>query len=294
MFRGTGTALITPFRGGAFDEAGYRSFIDFQIEGGVDALIVLGTTGEAPSVTDEERARIISCAVSHSKGRVPVIVGTGSNSTAHTISMSVQAQDLGADGVLVVTPYYNKPTQEGLYLHFKAVARSISIPIVLYNVPGRTGCNILPETVARLLDVPNIVGIKEASGDMAQVDQLIRLVKPLRPDFMVYSGNDDQAFHLVCSGGDGIISVLSNAAPREMSFMVDRILAGDLEEARDEHLRLFPLMKGLFVESNPIPVKYAVAKLGYCTEEIRLPLTPASQSTKDRVDRDLKDLGITG
>lgn len=293
MFRGTGTALITPFNEGAFDEAAYRRFIDFQIEGGVDALIVLGTTGEAPSVTEEERARIISCAVSHVNGRVPVIVGTGSNSTTHSVSMSLQAQELGADGVLVVTPYYNKPTQEGLHLHFKAVAQALSIPVIVYNVPGRTGCNILPETVAKLLDVPNIVGIKEASGDMAQVDQLIRLVKPVRPDFMVYSGNDDQAFHLVCSGGDGIISVLSNVAPREMSFMVDRILAGELDDAREEHLRLFPLMKGLFVESNPIPVKYAVARLGYCTEEIRLPLTTASQSTKDRVDRDMRELGIT-
>lgn len=294
MFRGTGTALITPFRDGAFDEAAYRKFIDFQIEGGVDALIVLGTTGESPSVTEEERGQIISCAVSQANGRVPIIAGTGSNSTAHSISMSLKAQELGADGVLVVTPYYNKPTQEGLLLHFKAVAEALSIPLIVYNVPGRTGCNILPETVVRLLDVPNIVGIKEASGDMAQVDQLIRLAKPIRQDFMVYSGNDDQAFHLVCSGGDGIISVLSNVAPREMSFMVDRILAGELNEARDEHLRLFPLMKGLFVESNPIPVKYGTARLGYCTEEIRLPLTRASQSTKDRVDRDMRDLGLMG
>lgn len=292
MFRGTGTALITPFRDGSFDEAAYRKFIDFQIDGGVDSLIVLGTTGEAPAVTEQERIDIISCAVSHVNGRVPVIVGTGSNATPSTISMSLQAQELGADSVLVVTPYYNKPTQEGLYLHFKAVAQALSIPIIVYNVPGRTGGNILPETIARLLDIKNIAGVKEASGDMAQVDQLIRLVKPVRPDFKVYSGNDDQAFHLVCSGGDGIISVLSNVAPREMSFMVDRILAGDLEDAREEHLRLFPLMKGLFVESNPIPVKYGVARLGYCTEEIRLPLVPASKSTRERVDRDMDGLGI--
>ncbi len=292
MFRGTGTALVTPFKNGFFDEEAFRGFIDFQIDGGVDALIVLGTTGESPSVTEEEREKIVSCAVSHADGRVPVIVGTGSNSTAHAVSSSVKAQSMGADGVLVVTPYYNKPTQEGLYRHFKAVAEAVSIPVIIYNVPGRTGCNILPDTVIRLSAIENVAGIKEASGDMAQVDDLIRRVKPERPDFMVYSGNDDQAFHLICSGGDGVISVLSNVAPRETSFMIDRILAGDLDEARAEHMRLFPLMKSLFVETNPIPVKYGVSRLGLCSEEIRLPLVTASQSTRQRVDGDMERIGI--
>lgn len=292
MFRGTGTALVTPFRDGAFDEKAYRRLIDSQIEGGVTGLIVLGTTGESPAVEESERERIIKCAVSQAEGKAQVIVGTGSNSTAHAAESSLRAQDLGAQGVLVVTPYYNKPTQEGLFCHYQAVAEAISVPMIIYNVPGRTGCNILPETILRLSQLDNVAAVKEASGDMAQVDDLIRRIKPRRPGFMVYSGNDDQAFHLVCSGGDGVISVLSNVAPGETSSMISKALSGDLEGARADHLRLFPLMKSLFAETNPIPVKYAVSRLGLCTGEIRLPLVPASRTTMDRVERDMKDLGL--
>lgn len=292
MFRGTGTALVTPFAEGRFDEESFRRFIDFQVEGGVEALIVLGTTGEAPSVSEEERTEIISCAVATAAGRVPVIVGTGSNSTDHAVSSSLRAQDLGADGVLVVTPYYNKPTQEGLYRHFREVAKAISIPMVIYNVPGRTGCNIHPDTVLRLADLENVAGIKEASGDMAQVDDLIRRVKKVRSEFKVYSGNDDQAFHLVCSGGDGVISVLSNVVPRETSTMIRSALDEDLSAARKAHLKLFPMMKGLFVETNPIPVKYAVARIGYCSQEIRLPLVPLSEKARDGLDCLMDELGL--
>lgn len=292
MFRGTGTALVTPFISDKVDYEKFESFINFQIDSGVDSLIVLGTTGEAPSITSEERDEMISFAVRVVRGRVPVIVGTGSNSTSHTIELCQKAEKLGADGLLVVAPYYNKPVQEGLYRHFKAVAESVKTPIILYNVPGRTGCNISPDTVLRLAEIGNIAGVKEASGDMSQVDDIIRRVKTIRPDFKVYSGNDDQAFHLICSGGDGVISVLSNVAPSQMVSMVNAAIDGDMAGARKEHMKLFPLMKGLFVETNPIPVKYAVSRIGYSSQEIRLPLVPASESTRITVDHCMSDLDI--
>ena len=255
MFGGTGTAVVTPFKEGGVDFESFGRFLNWQIEGGVEFLVVLGTTGESPTVTADERAEIITFAVRTAAGRVPVVIGTGSNSTAGAVALSQQAEALGADGVLVVTPYYNKPTQEGLYQHFKAVAAAIKIPLIVYNVPGRTGTNILPETVHRLSRLLNVAGIKEAAGDVAQIDTLVRLIKKDRPDFAILSGNDDQAFHLVTSGGDGVISVLSNVMPRETSDMIRLALAGEVEKARELHHRMFPLMKNLFMESNPIPVK---------------------------------------
>ncbi len=271
MFGGTGTAVVTPFKEGGVDFESFGRFLNWQIEGGVEFLVVLGTTGESPTVTADERAEIITFAVRTAAGRVPVVIGTGSNSTAGAVALSQQAEALGADGVLVVTPYYNKPTQEGLYQHFKAVAAAIKIPLIVYNVPGRTGTNILPETVHRLSRLLNVAGIKEAAGDVAQIDTLVRLIKKDRPDFAILSGNDDQAFHLVNSGGDGVISVLSNVMPRETSDMIRLALAGEVEKARELHHRMFPLMKNLFMESNPIPVKYAVNRLGLCRNELRLP-----------------------
>ncbi|HRX27234.1 MAG TPA: 4-hydroxy-tetrahydrodipicolinate synthase, partial [Aminivibrio sp.] len=226
MFGGTGTAVVTPFKEGGVDFESFGRFLNWQIEGGVEFLVVLGTTGESPTVTADERAEIITFAVRTAAGRVPVVIGTGSNSTAGAVALSQQAEALGADGVLVVTPYYNKPTQEGLYQHFKAVAAAIKIPLIVYNVPGRTGTNILPETVHRLSRLLNVAGIKEAAGDVAQIDTLVRLIKKDRPDFAILSGNDDQAFHLVNSGGDGVISVLSNVMPRETSDMIRLALAG--------------------------------------------------------------------
>lgn len=292
MFRGTGTALITPFCDGAVDYKALEGLIERQISDGVDALIVLGTTAEAATLSPQERDEVTVFAVKQVAGRVPVILGTGSNCTNHSIDQSRRAEELGADGVLVVTPYYNKPTQEGLFQHFKAVAEAVKIPVVLYNVPGRTGCNMLPETVLRLAAIPNIVALKEASGDQYQCDSLIRRLKMVRPDFRVYSGNDDQAFHMVCSGGDGVISVLSNLLPDEMSQLMNMALHGDLAAARERHLRLLPLSKSLFVESNPIPAKYAVARLGLCRDEMRLPLVPASASTRELVDADLFELDV--
>ena len=293
MFGGTGTAVVTPFKEGGVDFESFGRFLNWQIENGVEFLVVLGTTGESPTVTAAERAEIITFAVKAAAGRVPVVIGTGTNSTASTIALSQQAEGLGADGVLVVTPYYNKPTQEGLYQHFKAVAAAIKIPLIVYNVPGRTGTNILPETVHRLSRLLNVAGIKEAAGDVAQIDTLVRLIKKDRPDFAILSGNDDQAFHLVNSGGDGVISVLSNVMPRETSDMIRLALAGEVEKARELHHRMFPLMKNLFMESNPIPVKYAVNRLGLCRNELRLPLVPATEKCMAVIDESLKECGVS-
>ncbi|MDR1740798.1 MAG: 4-hydroxy-tetrahydrodipicolinate synthase [Synergistaceae bacterium] len=298
--RGTGTALITPFTKNGIDYERFRKLLDWQIDERVEFLVVLGTTGESPTVTSEERKEIVRMAVKRVNGRVPVVVGTGGNSTPHAVEESRRAEALGADAVLVVTPYYNKPTQEGLYRHFKAVASSVSIPVVLYNVPGRTGVNLLPDTVLRLAEIDNIIALKEASGNQAQVDETIRrLLRRVRRDFFVLSGNDDQAFHLVNAGGHGVISVLSNVAPRETSDMIRACLAGDVTKARELHLRLFPLMKSLFMETSPAPIKYAVSKLGganspsFCENHLRLPLVEASEQCAAQIDHDMKEcLGI--
>ncbi len=292
IFKGTGTALVTPFTETGIDYESYGRFIDWQIDSKVEFLVVLGTTGESPTVKSAERSEMIRFAVARAKGRVPVVIGTGSNDTEHSIANSQEAEKLGANGVLVVTPYYNKPSQEGLFQHFKAVAQSISLPVIPYNVPGRTGVNLLPETLVRLAAVKNIVAVKEASGNQAQVDETIRRLSSVRPDFSVLSGNDDQAFHLVNAGGHGVISVLSNIAPRQTSDMVRAALAGNIAEARTLHMRLFPLMKNLFMETNPMPVKYGVSRLGYCKNTLRLPLVECSDKCKAQIDADMKEAGL--
>ncbi|MGB4026761.1 MAG: 4-hydroxy-tetrahydrodipicolinate synthase [Acetomicrobium sp.] len=293
MFRGTGTALITPFKKGRVDFESLERLVEFQIRNGVDFLVVLGTTGEATTISSTEKRKIIRFFVERVARRIPIVVGTGSNCTQTTVELSQVALSLGADAVLIVTPYYNKPPQDGLYEHYRTVASRLgSGQIIIYNVPGRTGVNILPETVIRLAEIPNIVGIKEASGNQAQVDALIKNVKRTRQDFAVLSGNDDQAFHLVNAGGDGVISVLSNVAPKETSDMIRYTLQGKTEEARRLHLQLFPLMKGLFCETNPIPVKYAASKLGLCRNELRLPLIPASPKAMAEVDGAMEEGGI--
>lgn len=293
MFRGTGTAVITPFSGGGVDYESFGRLLNWQIESGVEFLVVLGTTGESPTVTGEEREEIIKFALETVSGRVPVVVGTATNDTASTVALCRQAEELGVDGLLVVTPYYNRPTQEGLYQHYKAVSDAVNVPVIIYNVPGRTGCNLLPETAARLSALPHMAGIKEAAGDMFQVDMLVKLIKKDRPDFVILSGNDDQAFHLVNSGGDGVISVLSNMMPKETSDMVRLALAGDTAGARALHQRMLPLMKNLFVEANPIPVKYCVNRLGYCENELRLPLVPASESCAALMEETMKECGVS-
>ena len=293
MFKGTGTALITPFNSEGIDYNNFGRLIDWQIDQKVEFLVVLGTTGESPAVSEPEREEIVRFSVSYVKGRVPVVIGTGGNNTQHAIESSRQAEKLGADGILVVTPYYNKPSQEGLYRHFKTVAESVNVPVILYNVPGRTGVNMLPDTVVRLSEVRNIVAVKEASGNQAQVDETIRKLRRARGEFLVLSGNDDQAFHLINAGGHGVISVLSNIAPKETSDMVRAALAGHVIEAREMHMRLFPLMKNLFMETSPMPVKYAVSKLGYCENRLRLPLVEASDNCMSQINGDMKEcLGV--
>ncbi|GHS95565.1 4-hydroxy-tetrahydrodipicolinate synthase [Synergistales bacterium] len=291
-FKGTGTALITPFTADGIDYNNFGRLIEWQIEKKVEFLVVLGTTGESPAVSEAERDEIIRFSLSAVKGRVPVVIGTGGNNTNHAIESSRNAEASGADGVLVVTPYYNKPSQEGLFRHFKAVAESINIPVILYNVPGRTGVNMLPDTVARLASVDNIVAVKEASGNQAQVDETIRKVRGVRSDFLILSGNDDQAFHLINAGGHGLVSVLSNIAPLETSDMVRAALSGYVGRARELHMKLFPLMKNLFMETSPMPVKYAASKLGYCENRLRLPLVEASEKCMAQIDADMKECGV--
>ena len=293
MFKGTGTALVTPFAKDGVDFTNLGRLIDWQIDQKVEFLVVLETTGESPAVSDSEREEVIRFAVSHVNGRVPVVAGTGDSNTQRTVEGSLQAEKLGADGVLVVTPYYNKPSQEGLYRHFKVIAESVNVPIIIYNAPGRTGVNLLPDTVVRIAESRNVVALKEASGNQAQVDETIRKLRRTRGDFLVLSGNDDQAFHLVNAGGHGSISVLSNIAPKEMSDMVRAALAGRVAEARELHLKLFPLMKNLFMETDPMPVKYGVSKLGYCENRLRLPLVEASENCMAQINSDMKEcLGV--
>ena len=291
-FRGTGTALVTPFTDSGIDYDGFGRLIDWQIESGVEFLVVLGTTGESPVVSEAEREEMVSFAVKRVADRVPVVVGTGGNDTGHAVRSSQAAKALGADAVLVVTPYYNKPSQEGLFRHFRTVAEAAGVPVILYNVPGRTGVNLLPDTVVRLAGIEGIVALKDASGSQAQVDETLRRLRTVRPDFSVLSGNDDQAFHLVNAGGQGVVSVLSNIAPRETSDMIRAALDGRVAEARELHLRLFPLMKNLFMETSPMPVKYAVSRLGFCRNTLRLPLVECSEACRVQIDKDMKECGL--
>lgn len=291
-FTGTGTALVTPFCERGIDYEAMGELIKRQVEGGVDFLVVLGTTGEAPSISRQERRKLIEFVIRAVSGAVPVVIGTGGNDTASAVELCTEAGLLGANGALVVTPYYNKPTQEGLFRHYEAIVREASLPVIAYNVPGRTGVNLLPETVERLAGLEGMAGVKEASGNLGQVDEIIARVRELRPDFRVLSGNDDQTFHIVNSGGHGVISVLSNVAPKETSQMVSLAMEGRVASARDEHLRLLPLIRSLFAETNPIPVKYAMSRLGLCESRMRLPLVEASPECMKRVDAELVACGL--
>ncbi len=293
LFAGTGTALATPFEEGRVDYTAMGRLIDWQIDQGIDFLVVLGTTGEAPAVSEVERQGVISFAVERAAGRVPVVVGTGGNNTDHSIHNCLEARALGAQGVLIVTPYYNKPTQEGLFRHYETIARKVDLPIVLYNVPGRTGVNLLPETAVRLAAIPNIVALKEASGNLMQAEEVITALHATRPDFAVLSGNDDQAFHMVNSGGHGVISVLSNITPARTARMISQARAGNVEEARAIHHELLPLMRSLFMETNPMPVKYALSRLGFCENRMRLPLVEASPACMRQIDIDLARCNVT-
>jgi 4-hydroxy-tetrahydrodipicolinate synthase len=292
MFTGVITALVTPLRGDAVDEEALRHLVDEQIAGGVDGLVPVGTTGESPTLTNEEHLRVIQLVVEAAKKRVPVIAGTGSNSTRETIEMSVAARKVGADGLLLVTPYYNRPGQEHLYRHFKAVVEAAPLPSVLYNVPGRTACDLLPETIARLAQLPQVVGVKEATGSALRASQVLAQLGSKNDQVAVLSGDDATAFPLFALGARGVISVVSNVAPKLMSAMWDAAAAGDWKKARELHYRLLPLGEGLFVEANPIPVKTALAMMGRIAEEIRPPLYPLAAQYRDKLQAQLKELGL--
>ena len=291
MFTGVITALVTPFRNGVVDEEALRRLVDEQIGAGIDGLVPVGTTGESPTLDHEEHLRVVQIVIEQTRKRVPIIAGTGGNSTREAIELSKEAKRLGADGMLQVTPYYNKPTQDGLYRHFKAIIEAAPLPTVVYNVPGRTGCDLLPETVARLCDIKEVVAIKEATGNLQRASQIIARVGER---LVVLSGDDATAFPLFAVGARGVISVVSNVAPAEFAGMWDAFAAGDLARARELHYRCFPLSEGLFIEANPIPVKSALAMMGKIADEIRPPLYPLSGANKEKVHKILLDLGLVG
>ena len=281
LWTGCGTALVTPFtRDGAVDEAGVRRLARRQIDAGMHFLVPCGTTGESPTLSEEERLRVVALVVEEAAGRVPVLAGAGGYDTREVIHTAQKMKRLGAAGILSVTPYYNKPTQEGLFQHYSAIAGEVGLPIVVYNVPGRTGCNVEVATLARLSQVPNIAGVKEASGNVSQMCEICRAVPD---DFVVLSGDDALTLPLMAIGGHGIISVIGNEAPREMSRMVELAESGDFAGARAIHRQLMPLMSANFVESNPIPVKAAMAAMGLLQEIYRLPMVPPSDASRRRI-----------
>ena len=276
LFRGVAPALVTPFTADdEIDEDAFRGLIQRQIDGGVSGLVVLGTTGENPTITDAERRRLVDIAVETADGRVPVIIGTGTNNTDQSVAYSEAAAEAGADGVLVVGPYYNKPSQAGFRGHVEAIADETDTPIILYNVPGRTSFNIAPETALQLgEEVPQVVGVKEASGDIDQISEIL-LHRP--DDFAVYSGDDAMTLPLLALGADGVVSVISNALPERISTMVDDGLEGDLAAAREQHFDLLPAMQACFLETNPVPIKEVCGTLGWMEPHVRLPLEPLDE-----------------
>jgi len=290
MFTGTGTALVTPFRAdGSLDEPTLRRLVQRQIDAGIDFLVPCGTTGESPTLTHKEHLRVVEITVELAKGKVPVLAGAGGYNTAEVISVARELTDLGADGILSVTPYYNKPTQEGLFQHYRAIAEAISLPIILYSVQGRTGVNIEPGTVKRLAGIENIIGIKEASGN---VSQMAAILSAVADDFIVLSGDDAITLPLIALGGRGVISVVSNEIPREMSQLTRLALQGDYPAAREIHRRFHPLMEINFVESNPIPVKAALAEMGLLKPVWRLPLVPPKAENRARIRAVLESLEL--
>jgi 4-hydroxy-tetrahydrodipicolinate synthase len=289
MFKGSMVAIVTPFRNGKVDEKAFGDLIEFHIKNGTDAIVPCGTTGESATLSHEEHQRVVELTVNAVNKRVPVIAGAGSNSTEETLELTKFAKKAGADAVLLITPYYNKPTQEGLYRHFKLAAETVDVPIILYNVPGRTGVNMLPPTVARLREVKNIIGIKEATGDLKQISEVIRLCGR---DFAVLSGDDFTNLPILSIGGVGSISVTANVAPADCAAMFDAFFSGKTDEALRLHYKLEPLHNAMFIETNPIPAKTALALMGKVTEEFRLPLCPLADANKEKLRKALKDYGL--
>jgi 4-hydroxy-tetrahydrodipicolinate synthase len=289
MFEGVFTALVTPFRDGAVDERALMELVELQVAAGVDGLVPCGSTGESATLSHAEHRRVVEVVVSAAHGRVSVLAGTGSNNTREAIELTLHAKEAGADGALLISPYYVKPTQNGIVEHFRAIATETSFPLVVYNIPGRTASNILPETMVRLAEIDQVVGTKESCGDFHQLAHLMHVVPD---DFIVLSGDDWATLPLLSLGGKGVISVVSNIAPAEMVELVRAFRSGDLDRARDTYDRLLPLMDVLFCETNPIPVKAAVALRGLILDEIRLPLTPLTAPNRERLQVVMKEFGL--
>jgi 4-hydroxy-tetrahydrodipicolinate synthase len=289
MLKGSIVAIVTPFKNGEFDEEAYRELIEFQVEKGTSAIVPTGTTGESSTLSMEEHARVLDVAVKAVNKRVPVIAGTGGNNTNEAIELTAHAKKVGADATLQVTPYYNKPTQEGLYQHFKAVARAAPLPQVLYNVPGRTSVNLLPETVARLAELPEVVAIKEASGNLVQMAEIVNLVGD---KIALLSGDDNLTLPVLALGGTGVISVVANIVPRDTADMVSAWERGDFGRSKELFYRLLPLCQAMFYETNPIPVKTALALMGKIEGGFRLPLVPISPANEERLRKALNDYGL--
>jgi 4-hydroxy-tetrahydrodipicolinate synthase len=289
MFSGSLVAIVTPFSKGKFDEKAMADLIEFHIASGTQGIVPCGTTGESATLTPQEHERVVALTVEVVNKRIPVIAGTGSNSTDEAILFTKHAKAVGADGALLITPYYNKPTQEGLFRHFEAVAKAVDLPQILYNIPGRTSINMLPDTTARLSQLPSIIGIKEGSGSLQQVSEIIHRSKP---GFLVLSGDDPLTLPMMSLGGKGVITVTANVAPTDMAHMVSAALKGDYERARTLHFKLTPLFSALFLETNPIPVKAALAMMGKMSEEVRLPLTPLADEYRPQLREALKQADI--
>ena len=289
MFEGTFTALVTPFRSGGVDETALRKLVELQVEAGVDGVVPCGSTGESATLSHDEHRGVVEIVVAAAAGRIQVIAGTGSNNTAEAVELTRHAKQAGADGALLISPYYNKPTQEGIVAHYTEVARQTAFPLVVYNIPGRTASNILPGTMLRLADTEHIVAVKEACGDIVQISETIALCGP---DFSVVSGDDALALATIAVGGQGVISTTSNVAPRDMVELVRSAREGDLERARTIHQQLLPLFDVLFCETNPIPVKAAVSMMGLCDDEIRLPMTRITDPNRELLQLVLKEQGI--
>jgi len=287
MFEGSIVAIVTPFEDGKIDERRLSELIEFHISEGTSAILPCGCTGEAATLTHKEQEYMIKLVIGIVNKRVPVIAGTGSNSTEEALALTKSAKEAGADGALLITPYYNKPTPRGQYLHYEKIAKAVDIPVILYNVPSRTGISILPRTIAELSKIDNIVGIKEASGSLDQVSAIINLC-----DITVLSGDDALTLPMMVLGAKGVISVAANIVPKRMAMMVKNFMAGNLEESRKIHFNLFPLFKALFYETNPIPVKTALGMMGRITPELRLPLCEIENENRERLRKVLTDTGV--
>ena len=288
-FTGSIVAIITPFKNGKVDERGLRDLIEWQISNGTDGIVPCGTSGESATLTHDEHHRVVQITVEQVRHRVPVIAGSGSNSTEEAIALTRHAKDTGADGALLISPYYNKPTQEGLYLHHRAIAEAVDLPQVLYNIPGRTAVNMTPHTVARLSKIRNIVGIKEGAGSLQQVCDIVHLCDER---FTVLSGDDALTLPMLAVGAKGVVTVTANVAPADMAALIDAWDAGDVGKARQLHYKLYPLFQALFLETNPIPVKHAVALMGKAAAELRLPLCAMSQENLEKLTQVMKNLRL--